>query len=353
MSLLTSRVLPDEITNDLSKAFDYTFDGETTFSVPLLPPLPALWRIGLIVGPSGSGKSQLLKQHFGDASLPTWNPEKAIASHFKSAKDAAEKLNAVGLNSVPSWMRPYHVLSTGEKFRADLARQMRDGAIIDEFTSVVDRRVARSTARALSRYCVEKSLKNIVLATCHYDITEWLQPDWVFNTFTGELTGRGLKRRPQINIEVRPCGVEVWRVFMQHHYLSGSINKSCRCWAATWDGELVGFASALPFPNGNFKNAWREHRTVVLPDYQGLGMGVRLSDAVASMFTSRGFRYFSKTSNPRMGGYRQNSPLWSATSKNGKARKDYSMLRKTKEDGHKMRHAARVCFSHEFIGTVK
>ena len=33
-----------------------------------------------------------------------------------------------------------------------------------------------------------------------------------------------------------------------------------------------------------------------------------------------------------------------------KARGDYSPKHKTKEDGHKMQHAGRVAFSHEFVG---
>jgi GNAT superfamily N-acetyltransferase len=114
---------------------------------------------------------------------------------------------------------------------------------------------------------------------------------------------------------------------------------------------MIGFSSALAFPNGNFKNAWREHRTVVLPDYQGMGVGVRISDAVAEIFVSDGCRYFSKTVHPRMGEYRNNSVLWAATSKNMKARADYLTTKtKTKEDGHKHRHAGRVAYSHEYIG---
>jgi GNAT superfamily N-acetyltransferase len=112
----------------------------------------------------------------------------------------------------------------------------------------------------------------------------------------------------------------------------------------------VGFASAIAYPSGSVKNAWRGHRTVVLPDFQGFGMGVKISDAVAEMFHSNGCRYFSKTAHPRMGQYREASPLWKATSKNKKARNDYNAKRNTKENGHKMKHAGRMCFSHEYIG---
>ena len=249
-------------------------------------------------------------------------------------------------------MRPYHVLSTGEKFRADLARRLKDGAIVDEFTSVVDRNVAASCANALSRYVKKKDLKNIIIATCHYDVIEWLQPDWVFDTNSGELTGRGSRCRPIVELHVTPCRKETWAVFRDHHYLSGDLNKSSRCWVVSWGDEIVGFSSALAFPNAHFKNAWREHRTVILPDYQGMGFGVRVGNAVGAIFLSEGCRYFSKTAHPRLGEYRNAVDAWRGTSKNMQARKDYSVEYTTKEDAHKMKHAHRVCFSHEYIGGV-
>ena len=52
--------------------------------------------------------------------------------------------------------------------------------LIDEWTSVVNRDVAKSMSFALQRYVRQKNLK-IIIASCHYDIIEWLQPDWVYN----------------------------------------------------------------------------------------------------------------------------------------------------------------------------
>jgi ATP dependent DNA ligase-like protein len=148
--------------------------------------------IGLIVGPSGSGKSILLRE-FGAEKKIKWSKEKAIISHFKSSNEAIERLMAVGLNTVPSWCKPYHVLSTGEQFRADLARRIKDGACIDEFTSVVDRNVAKATCVALKRFVFRNSIRRLTLATCHRDILEWLQPDWYFDTADGQLySGRWL-----------------------------------------------------------------------------------------------------------------------------------------------------------------
>lgn len=346
---LISQVSLDEVTAAISSMFDYEFDGESRFTPPVMPETPDNFGIGLIVGPSGSGKSTLLKG-FGEERRHSWFHDLSVASHFKDAEDASERLSAVGLNSIPSWLRPYRVLSTGERFRADLARSLYHDAVIDEFTSVIDRNVAKACSVALRRYVDKKQLRNIVLASCHYDIIEWLQPDWVFDTSTGQLAGRGAVQRPCIELEVIPASADIWPIFRRHHYLDGGINKSARCWVAVWNGVPIGFASALRFPNGNFSNGWREHRTVILPDYQGLGLGVRLSDAVAKIFVSDGCRYFSKTAHPRLGEYRNASSLWRPTSKNRRARLDYSTSTQTKEDGHKLRHMGRVCYSHEYVG---
>jgi len=346
------QVKPDDITEQLSQSFDYKFDGTSTFKLENLPVFPNEFSIGLIVGASGSGKSTILKE-FGIEEVLQWKEDKAICSHFVDANEAQEKLNAVGFNTVPSWMRPYHVLSTGEKFRADLARKLKNNAVIDEFTSVVDRNVAKSCSYAIRRYVDKFDLKNIVFATCHYDIAEWLQPDWVYDTATSRLTiGRGLLRKPIIELEIIPCSVKAWSMFSQHHYLSADIHKAAQCWIAIWDATVVGFASTIPFPSGSFKNAWRGHRTVVLPDFQGLGIGVRISDAIGEIYKAHGRRYFSKTGNVRLGEYRNNSLKWRACTTNMSKRKGYLNHENRKLGSPKnfKNYANRFCYSHEYIG---
>jgi len=184
---LTSKVENDEFIQLASKAFDCEFNGTSEFYPWEMPEkLPKEFGIGVIVGSSGSGKSKLLSE-FGEETFPIWEPNRAIVSQFENPDDAINRLTAVGLNTVPSWYKPYHVLSNGEQFRADLARKIRSGAVIDEFTSVVDRNVAKAASVALSRYVKKNDVKNVVLATCHHDIIDWLEPDWVINTDTGEL----------------------------------------------------------------------------------------------------------------------------------------------------------------------
>lgn len=184
---LISTVTRDEFIAASEIAFDCKFDGHSLFYPWVLPKsIPNKFKIGVIVGSSGSGKSTLLKE-FGVEETPIWDSNKSIISHFETPEDGINKLSSVGLNSVPSWYKPYHVLSNGEKFRADLARKIRSNAVIDEYTSVVDRNVAKAASVSLSRYVKNNDVHNIVLSTCHRDILDWLEPDWVIDTDSGEL----------------------------------------------------------------------------------------------------------------------------------------------------------------------
>jgi ABC-type ATPase involved in cell division len=184
---LTSSVERDDFIAASEKAFDCAFDGTSKFYPWQLPTsIPKKFKLGVIVGSSGSGKSTLLK-NFGIEENPQWDQNKSIVSHFDEPDEAINKLGSVGLNSVPSWYKPYHVLSNGEKFRADLARKIKTGAVIDEFSSVVDRAVAKAASVSLSRYIKNNDIENVVISTCHRDILDWLEPDWVIDTDTGEL----------------------------------------------------------------------------------------------------------------------------------------------------------------------
>lgn len=186
-SPLITSVLKDDFIKASEKAFDCAFDGTSRFYPWKLPDnMPKEFKLGVIVGSSGSGKSTLLKE-FGTEETPIWESDKSIVSHFNSSDEAINKLSSVGLNTVPSWYKPYHVLSNGEKFRADLAKKLKSNSVIDEFTSVIDRTVAKAASVSLSRYIKNNDINNIVLSTCHHDILEWLEPDWVINTDTGEL----------------------------------------------------------------------------------------------------------------------------------------------------------------------
>lgn len=144
------------------------------------------WNIGLICGNSGSGKSTVLNA-LGELKKPIYDYSKSVISQFPhlTEKEVCNLLCSVGLSSVPLWLHKPNELSNGEKARLDLCwllANANEGEIIliDEFTSVVNRPCAKSMSYALQRYVREKNIK-IILASCHFDIIDWLNPDWVFN----------------------------------------------------------------------------------------------------------------------------------------------------------------------------
>lgn len=118
------------------------------------------WKIGLVVGPSGSGKTSLGRKILGAEAFyePSgWLADRPVIDAIAPGGDfdaVTAALAAVGLGSVPSWLRPYPVLSNGERFRADLARVVCEApprVVIDEFTSVVDRQIASIGALAFQK----------------------------------------------------------------------------------------------------------------------------------------------------------------------------------------------------------
>ena len=89
-----------------------------------------------------------------------------------------------------------------------------------------------------------------------------------------------------------------WKMFARHHYLSHSHNNAARCFVGTLNGEIALFTSILSFPHPIVKNTWKEHRTVVLPDYQGLGLSNITGDYIGEMLKKEGKCYITTTSNP-------------------------------------------------------
>lgn len=287
--------------------------------------LPEKWNIGLIVGRSGSGKTTIARELF-DADIIDgfdWSHDNILDDMPKgvTTKEIAATLTAVGFSSPPSWLKPYGVLSNGEKMRCDIARailEKRDMFVFDEFTSVVDRNVARVSSLAIQK-AIRRQDKRFIAVTCHYDVQDWLMPDWVFNT--DDMTFQLLdveaqkKNRPKLNIDIYETKRKeyFWNIFKKYHYLSDNFNRAARVFIATCNGDLCAFCAVLPFPHPIKKNTWKGHRTVVFPDFQGVGIGTIFSDAVAELFKQEGKSYISTTSNPAMIHSRANSKKWKTT----------------------------------------
>lgn len=153
---------------------------------------PQKWKIGAIVGGSGTGKSTIAKELFSEYMEDEFvYTSKSVIDDMpknKSIEEIEKMFYSVGFGSVPSWLKPYSVLSNGEKMRVDLARTLlsNEMAVFDEFTSVVDRTVAQTACIAINK-AMQKLDKQFIAISCHKDILEWLQPDWIFDTDTMQM----------------------------------------------------------------------------------------------------------------------------------------------------------------------
>lgn len=275
------------------------------------------WSVGLIVGPSGSGKSTVAREMFGARVVAgfQWPEHGAVVDGFPKAmsiKAITALLSSVGFSSPPAWLRPFGVLSTGEQFRVTLARALAESGteltVMDEFTSVVDRRVAQIGSAALAK-TVRRDGQQFVAVTCHYDVEEWLQPDWVYQPHLQQFDWRDLQRRPPITLRLTRCRSDSWARFRQHHYLNTDLAHAARCFLTWWNDEPVGFTAVMSMMG--FSGRWREHRTVCLPEFQGVGIGMAQSRLVAAIaVAATGGTYHSTTSHPAFVAARIRSNDW-------------------------------------------
>lgn len=342
-----------------------------------LPTEETDWQIGLIVGPSGSGKSTVARHAFGSDLYQeqSWPADRAVIDSFGDlpARTVIELFTAVGFGSPPSWIKPYQVLS------CDLARALSaefktpgkaggcgaaspinvDESSIapapgsaggsplvayDEFTSVVDRTVAKVCSAAIAKGIRRGHLPcRFVAVTCHYDVAEWLEPDWVLDMATSQLIRRRL-RRPPIELAIHRCRLAAWELFKRHHYLTSKIAPQARCYLTTWHDVPVNFCATLPMIAK--RNHRRFTRIVTLPDFQGLGIGMRAMAAVAELHRREGHRINVTSSHPALVRHCKRSPSWKAVT----VKKSGTPRSQSIAASHYPSSAGRAAVSFEYVG---
>lgn len=273
------------------------------------------WRLGVIVGASGSGKTTLARQAFGaDALRELLDPTRPVIDQFPAHwtyDDCAAALAGVGLTSVPCWIRPAFTLSNGQRARAEAALQLaRVGeapVVIDEWTSVVDRTVAK-----VMSHCVQKHARRmpadrppLVLLSCHYDVLDWLNPDWVIDCNRAAYVDRravqpGFRRREQLRFDIRRVDRSTWKAFSRYHYLSDTLpGGHIETYGLFHGRDQIGFqcfANYVPTRKEFAREIMHSNRTVVHPDYAGLGLGIKLITVTSADMHRRGFRVMAKFS---------------------------------------------------------
>jgi len=243
-----------------------------------------------------------------------------LLAEGSTLKTVTGALSAVGLGDVPAWLRPFPVLSNGEKFRAGLARlvcERPQRAVVDEFTSVIDRQIAKVGAGAFAKTW-RRGGGQIILLSCPYDIIEWLQPGWVYDTAEARFYNRDcLQRRPSIELQIyKVRGTVFPRLFKQHYDLDLPAPVAAEYFVGLIDGASLSHLAVAPLFTAG---ACRATRLAVMPEWQGIGVGTRFL-AVVCEYRLRGhgrcgkeLPVFFHTSQPQLCGTFRHSKRWKQT----------------------------------------
>lgn len=295
-----------------ANSLDIDVEKKSVHELKIEADLQSEYSIGLIVGASGSGKTTLAKQIFGADVFKTHLDEsKPIIDQLPetmSYEECAQTLAGIGLTSVVCWIRPVYTLSNGQKARAEAALAMTKNdeiTVIDEWTSVVDRTVAKVMSHCVQKHA-RKNKKKIVLLSCHYDVIEWIDPDWIIDCNKQEFIDRRSlhpderKRSEQLTFDLREVDRSTWKYFSKYHYLSeklpGGIIKTFGLFHGRDQIGFQCFANYVPKRPSDEKMIMHSNRTVIHPDYAGLGMGILLINESSKIMKSQNFKVMAKFS---------------------------------------------------------
>ena len=95
--------------------------------------------------------------------------------------------------------------------------------------------------------------------------------------------------------------------------MNTNLNTSALCYGLFQDDTIIGFCSVLHFPHPKTKNMKRVHRLVILPDYQGIGLGSKFETYLAGYFKGRGYRFLIVTSAKNLINKKKHSKEWKCT----------------------------------------
>ncbi len=290
-----------------AQSLDIDTEAKSVHELEINAVLDTDFSIGLIVGSSGSGKTTLARSIFGAESFNSYlDGGRAVIDQFPEGMNYEERaaaLTGIGLSSVPCWIKPAHTLSNGQRARAEaaLALAHSTGAekiiAIDEWTSVVDRTVAKAMSHCVQKYA-RRAKRKIVLLSCHFDVAEWLDPDWIIDCNSATFIDRRLlpaaerARKERLEFEVREVTSGSWSQFSKYHYLNARLPGGRIFHFGLFrrdNGAQIGYNCLVNYvPHADKSKPMIMHvsRTVIHPDYTGMGLGIQLDSAVAEYGSS-------------------------------------------------------------------
>lgn len=315
-----------------ANSVDLDIDSKLTHHLKITADLETPYNVGLIIGNSGSGKTTLAKHIWGDECFDMLlSSNKPVIDQFDDSYSYDERvhfLSGVGLGSPVTWIQPAGTLSNGQQSRAEVALQIArlDGkfTVIDEFTSVVDRVVAKAMSHSVQKIA-RKNNKRIVLLSCHYDIVDWLNPDWIIDCNTQDYIDRRLKCPRSSESEQLVFGIreltnsKSWKVFSKYHYLSDKLAGGKNyLFGLFHEDQQIGFIAYSNYvmwkqehKDRGLPMVMHANRIVVHPDYCGFGLGGKMTDITADyMQNTLGYDVQIKLSSASMANLLKRNSRW-------------------------------------------
>ena len=100
-------------------------------------------------------------------------------------------------------------------------------------------------------------------------------------------------------------------MFRKYHYLNTDLHTAAQQYIGVINNEIVCHTGIIFFPMQKGKK--RVHRLVVLPDYQGIGIGTKFIKGVAEIVNSEGYELNLTTTTPSLVGALKRDPCWILT----------------------------------------
>lgn len=162
---------------------------------------------------------------------------------------------------------------------------------------------------------------------------------------------QNLKQTPKIKLTARRVEPHTWYTlgFYKHHYLTQTLNKSCKCILFEWNNNPIAFIALLNSPRKGMPYGFSISRLVIMPDYQGLGLSTKIIDFCGAILKQLGEQYvlYIKTIHEKMGNALEKSKNWMPTAYNGKTR-NYNAI--TSEGKKYQNRLARKSFCFKYVG---
>ena len=220
---------------------------------------------------------------------------------------------------------------------------------------MVDRTVAKAMSHCVSKHA-RRFNRKIILLACHYDIIEWLNPDWIIDCNKQEYTDRrsmvgAFERGDRLRFDIREVSRKTWPFFSKYHYLSERLpGGTIFCFGLFHGENQIGFQCFANYEIGRLKN-YHSNRTVIHPDYVGFGLGIKLINETSFEMVERGYKVKAKfTSTPVYKAMSKFKDLWVLNSIQKDLKSNHGVGFEKNRSAFRQKVKA---YSFEFIGKKK